>query len=195
MSNILELVKQLREVTGASMMACKKVLEDNGGDYNKALDELRKKGAAKAMERSERQTGEGTIATYVHTNGKLAAMVMLGCETDFVARNENFVSLARDLAMQVAANNPMAVSPEEIDMSVVDKEKEIWRAQLEAEGKSGEMVEKIIEGKVNKFKSENCLLKQAFIKNPDMTVEQVVLESVNKLGENIKVVKFSRFSF
>jgi len=191
----LELVKQLRDSTGASMMACKKALEENGDDYQKALDHLRKKGAAKAMERGEKVTGEGVVMSYLHSNGRLGAMIQLGCETDFVARNETFIALAKDLAMQVAANNPLVLSPEDIDSNLIDKEKEIWTAQLKEEGKNDTMIEQILENKAKKFREENSLIKQTFLKNLDITVEQLMLDSVNKMGENVRIVKFARFSF
>lgn len=194
MSVSLDQIKQLREATGASMMACKKALEENGGDYQKAADTLRKKGEAKAAERSERSTGQGAVVSYIHGNGRVGVLLHLGCETDFVARNDDFVNLAKDIAMHVAAMNPLTISPDEISHELVEKEKEIWRAQLANEGKKAQMVDKILEGKEKKFREEAALLKQAFVKNPDVTVEQLITGAVTKMGENIKIVRFSRFS-
>lgn len=194
MSVSLDQIKELREATGASMMACKKALTESDGDYDKALDALRKKGEAKAASRGERDTGEGTVASYVHSNGKIGVLVKLGCETDFVAKNEKFQDLARDIAMHIAAMNPLTVSPDEVDENLVEKEREIWKAQLENEGKKEDMMDKILEGKEKKFREEAALVKQPYVKDPEMTVEQLLAESINKLGENIKVDGFCRYS-
>jgi elongation factor Ts len=194
MSVSLDQIKELREATGASMMACKKALEESNGDTTKAIETLRKKGEMKAAERSERSTGQGVVASYIHGNGKLGVLVQLACETDFVARNEDFINLAKDLAMHVAATNPLTLSPEDVSHELVEKEREIWRSQLINEGKKEQMLDKIMEGKEKKFREETSLLKQAFVKDPEKTVEQVLVTAVNKMGENIKVVRFSRFS-
>ena len=194
MSVSLDQIKELREATGASMMACKKALEEMDGDYQKAVEMLRKKGEAKAAERSERSTGQGIVASYIHGNGRVGVLVQLGCETDFVARNDEFVSLAKDIAMHIAAMNPLNISPDEVSNELLDKEREIWRAQLANEGKKAQMVDKILEGKEKKFREEASLLKQAFVKDPDVTVEQLITGAVTKMGENIKIVRFSRFS-
>jgi elongation factor Ts len=194
MSVSLDQIKELREATGASMMACKKALEESNGDSTKAIEALRKKGEMKAAERSERSTGQGVIASYIHGNGKLGVLVQLACETDFVARNEDFVNLAKDLAMHIAATNPLTISPDEVSHELVEKEREIWRAQLINEGKKEQMLDKIMEGKEKKFREETSLLKQAFVKDPEKTVEQILVTAVNKMGENIKVVRFTRFS-
>ncbi|MCC7197600.1 translation elongation factor Ts [Candidatus Peregrinibacteria bacterium] len=194
MSVSLDQIKELREATGASMMACKKALEESNGDSTKAIETLRKKGEMKAAERSERSTGQGVVASYIHGNGKLGVLVQLACETDFVARNEDFVTLAKDLAMHIAATNPLTISPDEVSHELVEKEREIWRAQLISEGKKEQMLDKIMEGKEKKFREETSLLKQAFVKDPEKTVEQILVTAVNKMGENIKVVRFSRFS-
>lgn len=193
MSVSIDDIKRLREATGASMMACKKALEESSGDYEKAFDELRKKGVAKAGEKSTRTTGEGVIYSYIHTNKKVGAMIQLACETDFVARNEKFVELAADLAMHIVAANPMTVSPEEISDEFIAKEKEIWKAQLENEGKPADKIEMILENKAKKAREEFSLMKQQFVKDPDKTVEQLILESINKMGENIKIVRFVRY--
>ena len=189
----LEDVKSLRESTGASMMACKKALEDNGGDYQKAVDALRKKGEAKAAEKADRTTGQGIIVSYVHTNKKVGSLIQLACETDFVAKNEKFIELANDLAMQVVACNPKAISPEDVDNAFIEKEKEIWRGQLENEGKPADKIEMILVNKEKKTREEYSLMKQAFVKDPDKTIEALLLEGINKMGENIKVVRFVRY--
>lgn len=190
----LEQVKELREATGISMMACKKALEETGGDYQKALDHLRKKGQAKALERSERSTGQGIVTSYIHGNGKIGVLVQLGCETDFVAKNEQFQQLGKDIAMQVAATNPLVITPSEVSHELVEKEREIWKEQLKNEGKKEQMIDNILTGKEKKFREETSLLKQAFVKNPEITVEQLLTDAITKMGENIKVVRFSRFS-
>lgn len=190
----LDQIKQLREATGVSMMACKKALEEAGGDEQKALELLRKKGQAKAQERSERSTGEGTVASYIHSNNRIGVLVQLGCETDFVAKNEDFMQLAKDIALHIAASNPMTISPDEISHELIEKEREIWKAQLVHEGKKEAMIENILAGKEKKFREEASLLKQPFVKNPDILVEQLLTDAITKMGENIKVVRFSRFS-
>lgn len=190
---MLEDVKNLREATGASMMACKKALEEANGDFEKALESLRKRGEAKAAEKSERSTGEGIVYSYIHTNKKVGAMVQLACETDFVAKNEKFIEFAADLAMQVVATNPKAVNPEDISDEFIAKEKEIWRAQLENEGKPADKIDMILTNKEKSAREEMALMKQAFVKDPDKTIEALVKENINKLGENIKVVKFVRY--
>lgn len=193
MAVTLDQIKELRELTGASMMACKKALEEQG-DIEKAIEFLRKKGEAKAVERGERSTNQGVVTSYIHGNGKLGVLVQLGCETDFVARNEDFVLLARDIAMHIAATNPLHLSPDEISHELIEKEREIWREQLKNEGKNDKIVDTILVGKEKKFREENSLLKQAFVKNPEITVEMLLTTAMTKMGENIKVVRFSRFS-
>ncbi len=194
MSVSLEDVKKLREATGVSMMACKKALDEAGGDLEKAIEALRKRGEAKAAEKAERTTGQGIVISYIHSNNKVGAMVQLACETDFVAKNEEFVELGRDIAMHVVAANPLALNPEDIDQNFIDKEKEIWKEQLKNEGKPEEMLDKILENKEKKFREEASLNKQAFVKDPDKTIEQLMLDSINKLGENMKVVRFERYA-
>ena len=191
---MLNKIKQLREATGLGMMACKSALEETQGDLDKAIEILRKKGAIKAAQRSEREASEGVIGVYVHSNNKVGVMVELNCETDFVARNENFVDLAKDLAMHVAAMNPKYVDPSEVNPADIEKEKEIYTEQLRNEGKPENMIEKIMEGKIKKFAEEAALLKQPFVKDPSKTVEELIVESSNKMGENIQVRRFSRFS-
>lgn len=188
-------IKSLRELTGVSMQACKKALEEAGGDEKKAVELLRKKGEAKATERGERHTGEGVIGSYIHTNNKIGVLVQIGCETDFVARSDDFQGLARDIAMHTAAMNPLFVDPSEVPNELVEKEREIWKSQLAKEGKQEKMFDKILEGKEKKFREEVSLLKQAFVKNPEVTIEKLIADAVLKLGENIKIVRFTRFSF
>jgi elongation factor Ts len=194
MTITLEQIKELREATGVSMMACKKALEEVNGDRNKAIDILRKRGEAKAVERSERSTSQGVVESYIHGNNKLGVLVQMGCETDFVAKNEAFRALARDIAMHIAASNPLMISPDEISHELVEKEREIWKAQLANEGKKEAIIENILVGKEKKFREEASLLKQAFVKNPEITVERLITDMVAKMGENIKIVRFCRFS-
>jgi len=185
-------IKEIRDKTGAGVIDIKKALDEAKGDEKQALEILRKRGLEKADRKSDRNVGEGLIVSYVHSTGKLAVLVKVFCETDFVAKNDEFRSLARDLAMQIAAMNPLAVNPEEIDQEIVDEKIKTWKEELEKEGKKKEIIAKIIEGKEQKFRNENALLKQAFIKNQDVTVEEYIKEKISKLGENIKVGKFVR---
>lgn len=194
MTVTVEQIKQLRADTGASMMACKKALEETNGDEDKAIDILRKSGDAKAAKRAERSTGQGVIASYIHSNNKIGVLVHLGCETDFVAKNEDFQGLARDIAMHVAASAPMYLSPDEVPAELIEKEKEIWEDQLKQEGKPEKIWGQIMEGKESKFREEMALLTQPFVKNPDLTIEGLLNESINKIGENIKLEKFVRYS-
>jgi elongation factor Ts len=194
MSVSLDQIKELREATGVSMMACKKALDEANGDITKAIDILRKKGEAKAVERSERSTGQGIVVSYIHSNAKLGVLVQLGCETDFVAKNEDFINTAKDIAMHVAATNPTALSAEEISDELIKKEREIWVEQLKAEGKNEQMIENILVGKEKKFREEGALMSQQFVKNPDITIDQLVKDLINKMGENIKIVRFCRYS-
>ncbi|KKW30417.1 MAG: Elongation factor Ts [Candidatus Uhrbacteria bacterium GW2011_GWD2_52_7] len=184
-------VAKLRELTGAGMMDAKRALEENGGDIEKAIDALRKSGAAKAAKKAERATAEGKIFAYTHGN-KLAVVVELLCETDFVARNDQFNELGNDLAMHIAASAPQFVSRDQVSAELVEREKGIYREQLAAEGKPAEIVEKIIDGKLNKFYEEICLLDQKFIKDEDKTVQQLLNEKVLSIGENLKIGRFVR---
>lgn len=195
MSISIEQIKVLREKTGVSMQACKKALEDAKGDESKAVDILRKKGETKALERSERITGQGIVASYVHTNNKIGVLVQFGCETDFVARNPDFQALGKDIAMHVAAMNPLYISPTEVVPELIEKEREIWKAQLSKEGKPEKIWDRILEGKEKKFREEVSLLTQLFVKNPETTIEKLIADAVLKLGENIKIVRFARYSF
>jgi len=188
-----KLVKELRDKTGAPMMDCKKALEKAIGDLNKALDYLREHGMAKASEKAGRMTREGLIYTYIHPGEKLGVLLEINCETDFVARTDDFRSLAKDVAMQVAATNPLAIKREEIPANLLEKEKEIYKAQAFQEGKPEKILEKIVQGKLEKFFQESCLLEQPFIKDEDRTVKQRIDETIAKLGENITVKRFVRF--
>lgn len=192
MSVSLDDIKKLREATGASMMACKNALLETGS-YEKAYDELRKKGEVKAAERSQRTTSQGVIHSYIHSNRKVGAMIQLACETDFVAKTDQFLELASDLAMQVVAANPIAVNPEDISDEFIAKEKEIWKAQLLNEGKPEDKISMILENKEKKAREEFSLMKQAFIKDPNRTIEQLILENISKTGENIKIIRFIRY--
>ncbi|MGH7445905.1 MAG: translation elongation factor Ts [Longimicrobiales bacterium] len=189
-------VKELRERTGAGMMECKKALQEANGDIEAAIDILRARGAAKAAKRAEREASEGAIGTYLHTNGKVAVMVEVNCETDFVARNETFVQLTRDLAMHIAALGPVAVSDADVPAELVERERAVYREQVKTEGKPEAMWEKIVEGKVKKFYKESTLLDQVFVKDPaqKQTVRQLVQEASTKTGENIVVRRFVRYA-
>ena len=188
----LALVKKIREMTGAGMVDVQEALVEAKNDETKAVEILRKKGQKIADKRQGRSVKEGVIDCYIH--GKVAAIVALGCETDFVARNSDFKTFAHELALQVAATAPRYVSPDEIPAEVIEKEKEIYREQLKAEGKPEKMLEKILEGKLAKFYSETCLLKQVSIKDDKKTIEQLLTEQIAKIGENIKIVKFVYFT-
>ena len=188
-----QLVKDLREKTGAGMMDCKKALAETGGDTEKAIHYLREKGIAKAAGKAGRSTKEGIITSYIHAGSKLGVLVEINCETDFVARTEDFQAFAKDIAMQVAASNPLAVSREELDQKKIEEEKEIYRQQALNEGKPEKIIDKIVDGKLDKYYSEVCLMEQPFVKDGDKTITDVVNETIAKLGENIGVKRFTRF--
>ena len=187
-------VKELRERTGAGMMECKKALEDAAGDIEAAIDLLRSRGAAKAAKRAGREAREGLIGSYIHMGGKIGVLVEVGCETDFVARNEAFQKLVRELAMHIAAASPIAVRPEDIPAEMVERERAVYREQVRNEGKPEKMWDRIIEGKLNKFYQESSLLEQAFVIDPDKTVKQRVAETAVATGENVVVRRFARFA-
>ena len=189
-------VKILRERTGAGMMECKKALQEANGDMEAAIDVLRAKGAAKAAKRAERAASEGAIGTYLHTNGKVAVMVEVNCETDFVARNEQFIQLTRDLAMHIAAMSPVAVSDADVPAEVIERERAVYREQVRNEGKPEAMWDRIVEGKVKKYYKEATLLEQVFVKDPNQkqTVRELVQEASAKTGENIVVRRFVRYA-
>lgn len=188
------IVSQLRVMTGAGIVECKKALEEANGDLAAAAELLRKKGIAKAGSKSDRSTSEGLVYAYVHGNGKVGAMVEILCETDFVARTEGFKELCHELALQVAAMNPLYVSKDAIPPEVLEKEKSIYAEEFAGSSKPADVVEKILEGKLAKWYSEICLMNQAYIKDEDKTVEEVVKETIAKCGENIQVKRFTRFA-
>lgn len=187
------LVKELRERTGAGMMDCKNALVEANGDIEKAIEILRTKGLAKAAKKAGRIASEGLVEAYIHLGGRIGVLVEVNCETDFVAKTEEFKTLCRDIAMQIAASRPEYVSREDVPQAVLEKEKEILRQQALNEGKPEKIVDKMVEGRIEKFYKENCLLEQEFIKNPDITIQQLLHEKIMKLGENIAVRRFARF--
>src|SRR4026207_1728518 len=186
-------VKDLREKTGAGMMDCKKALAESGGDVQKAIDYLRQKGLAAAVKKADRVAADGAVGAYVHPGGKIGVLVEINCETDFVARTAEFQMLVKDIAMQVAAANPQYVRREEVSPQDLDKEKSIYRQQALETGKPEKVVDKIVDGKIERFYSEVCLLEQAFIKDPDKKVAEVVNDAIARLGENIQVRRFARY--
>lgn len=188
-----EMVKELRERTGAGMMDCKRALVACEGDIEKAIDELRAKGLAKAAKKAGRVASEGVVTSYIHGGGRIGVLLELNCETDFVAKNDAFKQLAHDLAMQVAAANPEFVRREEVSTDALDREREVLRAQALEEGKPEKVIEKMVEGRIEKYYKERCLLEQPFIKDPDKTVQELVHELVAKIGENISVRRFARY--
>jgi elongation factor Ts len=186
-------VKALRDRTGAGMMDCKKALVETGGDIEAAIDLLRSRGEAKAAKRAEKAANEGTIGSYVHHGGRIAVLVELNCETDFVANTDEFKALARDVAMHIAAANPQGVSDTDIPAEVVERERQVYLDQVKNEGKPEHIAEKIVEGKLRKFFEETTLLKQAFVKNPDQTIEELITQVSAKTGEKIGVARFARY--
>ena len=187
------MVKQLRDKTGAGMMDCKEALTAAGGDFDKAIDNLRKKGMAAATKRSSKAAKEGMIASYIHMGGRIGVMVEVNCETDFVAKTADFQALAKDLAMHVAAANPIYLRSEDIPAEALEREKEIYRSQASQEGKPEKIWEKILEGKLKKYYEDVCFLEQKFVKNQDITVGTLVKDMMAKTGENIIVRRFARF--
>ena len=188
------MVKELRERTGAGMMECKKALQESDGDMEKAIDYLRSRGAAKAAKRAERDAKEGSVGSYIHMGGRIGVLVEIGCETDFVARNADFQQLVRDVAMHIAAANPLALNPSDIPADVVERERGVYLEQVKQEGKPEKMWDKIVEGKLAKFYKESTLLDQPFVKDPDKTVGQYVTEVASKTGENVVIRRFVRFA-
>jgi elongation factor Ts len=186
------LVKQLRDKTNAGMMDCKKALVESDGDLSKAEDILRKKGIASASKKASRSAKEGVVASYIHLQGKIGVLVEINCETDFVAKNENFRDFVKDITLHIAASHPLYVSREQVPIQAIEREREIYRAQVT--GKPANIVEKIVEGKVDKFFSTVCLLDQAFIKNPDQTVKDLVSLKIAELGENLVIRRFARYA-
>lgn len=189
----LEKIKNLREKTGAGVVDVKKALEESKGDEVLALEIIRKKGQAKAAKKTGRSAKEGILGMYIHSNNKVGALVKLFCETDFVGRNEEFKELARDLAMHITASNPEYLNPEDVPEQRIEKEKEIWKEQLLNQGKKAAMLEKILAGKEKKFREEIALMAQPFVKNPEISIKDLVDEKIGKIGENIQVGEFIRF--
>lgn len=185
-------VKTLRDMTGAGMMDCKKALVETDGDLEKAVDLMRAKGAAKAAKRAEKSANEGVIGSYIHFDNKTAVIVELNCETDFVAKTDDFKGLARDLAMHIASTAPLAISPDEIDPEVVARERDVYLQQVKEQGKPEHIIEKIVEGKLQKFFKENVLLAQPYVKDPDKTIGELITEVASRTGEKIEVARFSR---
>lgn len=188
------LVKELRERTNVGMMECKKALVETNGNLDEAIKYLREKGISKAAAKATRETKEGLVFAYVHSNQKLGVLVEVNCESDFVARTDNFKNLCKDIAMQVAASNPIAIEPEDIDPKIIESEKEIARNKALNEGKPANIVEKIVEGSIQKFCKENSLLDQEFIRDPQRTIRSLLHDAVLSMGENIKVARFVRYS-
>jgi elongation factor Ts len=187
------MIKELRDKTQAGMVDCKKALVDSDGDMEKAVENLRKKGLASADKKMGAEVTEGIVASYIHNNSKLGVILELKCMTDFVARNEDFVTLAKELAMQVAAANPMYIKPEDVPAEILEKEKEIYREQMKNSGKPDNVIEKIVEGKLSKFYSDVCLLEQEYIKDGSVKIKDLIKEKIAIFKENIEVGRFSRF--
>jgi elongation factor Ts len=187
------MVKDLREKTGAGMMDCKKALAEAGGNFEKAVDYLRQKGLATAARRAGRVASEGQIGSYVHAGGKLGVMLEVNCETDFVAKTDDFRAFAKDIAMHIAASNPLYIQRENVPPEALEREREIYRAQAREARKPEKIMEKIVEGKLEKFYGEVCLLEQPFIKDPDRTVQDLLNELIGKLGEKVEIRRFMRF--
>ncbi len=186
-------VKELREKTGVGMMDCKKALKECDGDIEKSIEFLRKKGIATAAKRGGRSASEGQVQSYIHSNGKIGVLVEVNCETDFTGKNDDFVEFTKNIAMHIAASNPLAVNEEEIPEDIISKEKEIFETQAKESGKPDNVVQKIVEGKIKKFFAENTLLGQPYVKNPDITIQDLVNEMIAKTGEKIVVNRFVRF--
>jgi elongation factor Ts len=194
MANInAAMVKQLREKTGAGMMDCKNALSEVEGDVEKAIELLRKKGLATAQKRAGRALSEGIIQSYIHMTGKLGVLVEVNCETDFVAKNEDFQEFTKNIAMHIAATNPLGITPEDISQEIIDKEKEIYRAQALDMGKPENVVDKIVEGKLNKFYEESCLLNQPYVRDTDISIADLLNQMIAKIGENISIKRFIRY--
>ncbi len=187
------MVKDLREKTGAGMMDCKKALSETGGDFQKAVDFLRQKGLATAAKRAGKVASEGVIGSYVHAGAKIGVMIEVNCETDFVAKTDDFQAFAKDLSMHVAAINPLYIQREDVPADVLEKERGIYRVQAQSTGKPEKVIEKIVDGKMEKYYSEVCLLEQPFVKDPDITVKDLLNSLIAKMGEKIEIRRFCRF--
>lgn len=187
-------VQELRARTSAGMMDCKHALVECGADIEKAVDYLREKGLAKAAKKADRHAAEGMVFSYIHNHAKLGVLLELNCETDFVARTEEFQHLGKEIAMHIAAANPSYITPEEVPADVLEREKEVIKGTAREEGKPEHMLEKIVEGRINKYYEENCLLEQKYIRDPDKKIKELLIEAIAKIGENIVVGRFARFS-
>ncbi|MBA3016965.1 MAG: translation elongation factor Ts [Proteobacteria bacterium] len=187
------IVKQLREKTGVGIMDCKEALTNCEGDIDKAVDFLRKKGLATAQKRAGRTMSEGLIQPYIHMGGKLGVLVEINCETDFVAKNDDFKEFSKNIAMHIAASNPVGIASDDVPEDIINKEKEIYRAQVLEMGKPENVADKIVEGKLNKFYKDNCLLNQAYVRNPDVSISDLLNDMIAKMGENITIKRFVRF--
>ena len=187
-------VKQLRDKTGAGMMDCKNALTESNGDLDGAVDHLRKSGAAKAEKKGERETKEGLVYSYIHAGGRLGVMIEVNCETAFVAKTDGFIDLAHNLAMQIASTNPISLDKDSVSNDIVAKEKEIYTDQAKSAGKPDNIIEKMVEGRLSKFDQENCLMEQAYIKDSDKKVVDLMTETIATLGENITISQFTRFA-
>ncbi|MEC9376566.1 MAG: translation elongation factor Ts [Candidatus Neomarinimicrobiota bacterium] len=189
-----KLVKDLRSKTGAGMMDCKQALVKSSGDLDKAIDFLRKSGVAKAEKKISRVAKEGMVYSYIHQGSRLGVLLEIGCETDFVAKTDGFQELAHNLAMQIAATNPISLTREKVSQKVIDREKEIYTDQAKSSGKPDNIIDKMVEGRLNKYYQENCLLEQNFIKDPDKKLQDIITENIATLGENITVNRYVRFA-
>ena len=187
------MVKELREATGSGIMDCKRVLAEADGNMEKAIELLRKKGLARAAKRAGRSTSEGVVYSYIHTGAKLGVLVEINCESDFVAKTEDFLTFAKNIGMHIAAAHPVGLAADDVDKTLVEKEREIFRAQMLEEGKPENIIDKIVDGKVEKFYKEVCLMSQQYVKDPQKTIEEVVKETIGKIGENIQIKRFARF--
>jgi elongation factor Ts len=187
------MVKQLREQTGAGMMDCKEALTECGGDMEKAVDFLRKKGLAKAAKRAGRETAEGVVDSYIHMGGKIGVMVEVNCESDFVAKTDDFKAFARNVALHIAATNPAGIEPENVSEALIERERQVYREQVLEMGKPANMVDKIVEGKMKKFFQDVCLMNQPYVKDPNISIRDYMNETVAKIGESIRIKRFVRF--
>lgn len=187
------MVRDLREKTNAGMMDCKKALEENAGDFEKAVDWLRKKGLSSAAKKAGRVAAEGAVEAYIHGEGRIGVLLEVNCETDFVARTEGFRNFVKDIALHIAATAPLSVSAEDVPQPIIDREREVLTGKAKEQGKKDDMIPKIVDGQIKKWLSENCLLEQAFVKNPDIKVGDLLKETIAKTGENIVVRRFVRF--
>ena len=193
MSVSAQMIRELRDRTSAGMLDCKKALEENGGDFEKSIDWLRQKGLSKAAKKAGRLASEGLVTSYIHGEGRIGVLLEVNSETDFVARNEDFKKFASDIAMHIAATNPLAVSEADIDAKAVEKERTVLRATNLEAGKKAEMVDKIVDGQIKKWLAESCLMSQKYVKNPDITVQEHLQNTVAKIGENLVIRRFVRF--